>query len=170
MQPLIIEMINGNTPFACTMSADGKQLAFHNKVGEIQIIDTANGKTIQTIVADIEMIEEMAFADNNNLLLVQEQYGTWGMRYFDLSSNKEIKIDGLKLPEYTQQVRNFCFNADLSKLVLVQRATAHVFDFNEKKLLHSFEIEHTVKTCAIKFIGDKLGVRTDYGCFSIYNV
>lgn len=165
-----IETIKGTTPFCGKLSKDGKLLAVHNKVGEVQIIDTANGEIAKKIVADFQMIEEMEFANDNNLLIIQEQYGTWGMRYFDLSDNKEIKIDGLKIPEYTQEVRTFCFNADQSKLVLVQQTNAYVFDFNAKKLLHSFEIEHVVKTCKIKFVEDKLGVRTDYGCFSIYNV
>jgi hypothetical protein len=164
------EIIKGTVPFCGKLSEDGKLLAFHNKVGEIQIIDTAKGEIVKKIVADFEMVEQMEFASNNNLLLIQEQYGTWGMRYFDLSDNKEIKIDGFKMPEYTQEVSAFCFNSDQSKLVLVQRTSAHVFDFNSKKLLHSFEIEHTVKTCKMKFVKDKLGVRTDYGCFSIYNV
>ncbi|MDR1317699.1 MAG: hypothetical protein LBK13_12585 [Spirochaetales bacterium] len=164
------ETINGTTPFCGKLSEDGKLLAFHNKTGEIQIIDTANGKLIKKISADFQMIEKMEFADNNNLLVVQEKYGTWGMRYFDVSGNKEIKIGGIEIPEYTKTVNSFCFNADQSKLVLVQRTNAHVFDFNAKKLLHSFGIEHTVKTCTIKFAGDKLGVKTDYGCFSIYNI
>ena len=152
------------------LSKDGKLLALYSKEGRIQIIDTANGEIIKKVVCDFEGLEAMEFANNNNLLVIQEYYGTRGMRYFDLSDNKEIKIDGFKMPEYTQDVSTFCFNADQSKLVLVQRTTAYVFDFNARKLLHSFEIEHTVKTCKIKFVGDKLGVRTDYGCFSIYNV
>jgi len=43
-------------------------------------------------------------------------------------------------------------------------------DFNTKTFLHSFDLQHVVKTCNIKFVGEKLGVRSDYGCFSIYNV
>jgi hypothetical protein len=165
------ELYGGHTPPFCgKLSKDGKLLAFHNKAGEIQIIDTFDGKTIKKIVGDFELVEQMVFAKNNNLLVVQEQYGTWGMRYFDLAGCKEIKIDSLKIPEYSKDVSAFCFNADQSKLVLVQRANAHIFDFNAQKLLHSFEIEHVVKTCCIKFAGENLGVRTDYGCFSIYNV
>ena len=165
-----IETVKGSTPFCGKMSADGKLLAFHNKTGKIKIIDTANGEIVKKIVADFQMVEQMEFANNNNLLVVQEHYGTWGMRYFDLSDNKEIKIAGIEIPEYSKNVSAFCFNADQSKLVLVQQMNAHVFDFNAKKMSHSFEIEHVVKTSGIKFVGDKLGVRTDYGCFSIYNV
>jgi pyruvate formate-lyase activating enzyme-like uncharacterized protein len=145
-------------------------LAFHNKVGEIQLINAMDGKVLTKITGDFIMVSQMEFTNNNNLLVVREQYGTWGMRYFDLSTNQEIKIKTLEIPEYTKDVNAFCFNSDQSKLVLVQRTRAYVFDFNERTYLHSFEIDHVVRTCDIKFVGDKLGVRTDYGCFSIYNV
>ena len=164
------EMINGTVPLDGKLSKDGQLLAFHNKAGEVQIIDTSNGELIKNIVGNFQYVQEMEFAENNNLLVIQEQHGTWRMRYFDLTSNSEIEFKGLEIPEYTKEVRNFCFNADYSKLVLVQRTTAYVYDFNAKTFLHSFDLQHVVKTCNIKFVGEKLGVRSDYGCFSIYNV
>jgi hypothetical protein len=165
-----IEIIKGSTPFCGKLSNDGKLLAFHNKVGEIQIIDTTDGKLQNKIVGDFEMVSQIEFTNNNDLLVLREQYGTWGMRYFDLSAGKEIKLESLEIPEYAKNVDAFCFNEDQSKLVLIQRERAKVFDFNARKLLHSFKIEHVVKSCNIKFVGERLGVRTDYGCFSIYNV
>jgi len=166
-----IEAVSGKTtPFCGKLSNDGELLAFHNKVGEIQIIDTATGKLLNKIEADFEMINQFEFAHNNDLLVVKEDYGTWGMRYFDLTTNKEIKIEELEIPEYIKEVDAFCFNPTQSKLVLRQYNRTHVFDFIKRELLHSFEIKHMVKTCKMKFIGDRLGVRTDYGCFSIYNV
>ncbi|MDR7132788.1 hypothetical protein J2X69_005162 [Algoriphagus sp. 4150] len=165
-----IEIVKGNSPFCGKLSKDGKLLAFHNKVGEIQIIDAENGTLLSKINGKFEMVFQFEFADNNKLLIVREQYGTWGMRYFDLSTNEEILMKEIEIPEYTKDVNAFCFNADQTKLVLLQRADAHVFDFINKKLLHSFKIEHLGKKCEIKFVGEKLGVRTDYGCFSIYNV
>ena len=165
-----IEIVKGNSPFCGKLSKDGTLLAFHNKVAEIQIIDAEKGMLLSTITGKFEMVYQFEFADNNKLLVLREQYGTWGMRYFDLSTNQEVKIKEIEIPEYTKYVNAFCFNADQTKLVLLQRADAHVFDFVNKKLLHSFKIEHLVKTCGIKFVGEKLGVRTDYGCFSIYNV
>ncbi|MBO0589876.1 hypothetical protein I2486_00500 [Cellulophaga sp. E16_2] len=164
------EVINGNIPFCGTLSKDGKLLALHTKVGEIQIIAATTGLTVHTIKADFEMIDQMEFSKDNTLLIAQEHYGTWGMRYFDLSNTKELKFPALEIPEYTKEVRNFCFSQDQSKLVLVQRTTAYVFDFKAKKFIHSFPLAHVVKSCEIKFIEDKLGVRTDYGCFSLYKV
>lgn len=164
------ETIKGNTPFCGKLSNDGKLLAFHNKVGEIQIIDANSGALLSKINGKFEMVYQFEFADNNKLLVVREQYGTWGMRYFDLSTNEEIQMKEIEIPEYSKDVNAFCFNSDQTKLVLLQQSNAHLFDFVNKKLLHSFKIEHVVKTCEIKFVEDKLGVRTDYGCFSIYNV
>ncbi|MHC8947991.1 hypothetical protein [Sphingobacterium hungaricum] len=165
-----VEIVKGSSPFCGKLSKDGKLLAFHNKVGKIQIIDTITGDVMNTIVADFQLLNQLEFADNNKLLVAREQYGTWGMHYFDLSTNKEIQIKELEIPEYTKEVNAFCFNKDQTKLVLLQRANAHVFDFSNKKHVHSFKIEHLVKTCKIKFVGNQLGARTDYGCFSIYNV
>lgn len=162
--------INGNTPFCACLSTDGKVLAFHNKASEIKLIDTSDGNLLKTIVADFEMVDQLEFADNNSILVVREHYGTWGMRYFDLTSCKEIKIKTLEIPGFSKHVMDFCFNSDQSKLVLVYRSKAHVFNFAEKKYMFSFDIEHIVKSCSVKFIDDKLGVRTDYGCFSIYTV
>lgn len=164
------ELVNGSLPFCGKLSNDGKLLAFHNKVGEIQIIDIIAKTVKNKIVGDFKMIGQFEFANNNNLLIVREEYGNWGMKYFDLSANEEIKMKEIEIPGYTKDVNAFCFNADQTKLVLQQRANAHVFDFVNKNLLHSFKIEHLVKSCAIKFVGEKLGVRTDYGCFSLYSV
>ncbi len=160
----------GSTPFCGKLSPDGSLLALHNRVGEVKIYDTATGKETQKIAGSFETTEQMDFADGNKILAMRETYGGWRMRWFDLSTGGEVQYPGLEVPEYTKDVGRFCFNADRSKLVLVHQTGAYVYDFHAKKLLHRFEIEHVVKTCNIKFIGDRLGVRTDYGCFSIYNV
>jgi len=57
-----------------------------------------------------------------------------------------------------------------SKLILSQGNWVYIYDYQNKKYLDSFKIEHAVKTISIKFIDDDLGVRTDYGCFSLYKV
>lgn len=169
-QPYNTEIVKGNIPFCAKLSPDGSLLAFHNRVGEIQIIDIAGKKNSQKITADFNMVDQMEFANNNKLLIIREHYGSWGMRYFDLNTNNEILIDELQPKAYTKEVNTFCFNHDQSKMVLVQTCNAYVFDFNEKKFLYSFAIAHTVKTCSVKFINNLLAVRSDYGCFSLYKV
>ena len=170
-KPYTAKTVKGSTPFCAQLSKDGSMLAFHINPGEIQLLNTKNGELIKTINADFNFVGDMEFADAENLLIVREEYGGWSMRYFDISSGNEVKIKTLELPSYSKEVSSFCLNADQSKLVLVHRgANAYIYDFPAKKLLHEFKISHTVKTVKTKFIGDKLGIRTDYGCFSLYNV
>ena len=165
------EVIQGVIPFCGKLSQDGALLAFHNKVGQIEIIDAKTGNLLNKIIGDFGIVGQLEFAENNTLLVIREEYATtWGMRYFDLTSNKEISIKELEIPAYSKDVNIFCFNNDQTKLVLLQRANVYVFDFINKKLLHSFKIEHFVKKCKVEFIEENLGVRTDYGCFSIYKI
>lgn len=169
-QKFVVETINGVTSFCAKLSPSGNTLAFHNKVGEIRLLNANDGTFLQTIAANFQMVEQIEFAENEKLLVIREKFGEWKVGYFDLETNQEVKFETLEIPEYTKQVNSFCFNSDQSKLVLVQRSTAYVFDFIHKKLLHSFKIYHCVKRANVKFVGDILGVRTDYGCFSLYNV
>lgn len=157
--------------FCGKLSDDGKLLAFHNKKGIIEILNTNTGEIINTIEGDFETIKQIEFTENNTLLVTKENYGTWGMRYFNLNNNQEIKIDGLEIPSYSPIIINFCLNNDQSKLVIIDRTNvAYVFDFKNKKFMHSFKIQHAVQTSNIKFINETLAVRTDYGCFSIYTI
>jgi len=162
--------IMGTTPFAAQLSENGAMLALHTQKGEIQLYDTVTAAIIVIITGDFPMIAQMEFAGNDELLVVRETQGSWGMRYFEIPTCKEVKYPSLKVPEYTKDVNKFCFNADKSRLAIIQRATAYIYDFTNKKLLHSFAIDHSVKTVQPKFVGNLLGFRTDYGCFSIYNV
>ncbi|WP_159020576.1 WD40 repeat domain-containing protein [Algibacter sp. L3A6] len=157
--------------FCGKLSSDGKLLAFHNKKGEIKVLNTKTGEVVNKIIGDFETIKQIEFTENNTLLVTKEDYGTWRMRYFNLTENKEIKIEGLKIPSYAPIVMNFCFNNDQSKLVIIDRTNvAYIFDFRKKEFLYSFKIQHAVQTSNAKFINETLAVRTDYGCFSIYNV
>jgi len=163
--------MDNDSSFCGKLSNDGKLLAFHNTAGEIQIIDTTTGNVLNKITADFENIKQIEFAENNKLLVTREHYGSWGMRYFDLSNNNEIKIEGLAIPAYSYILMDFCFNKDQSKLVIIDRTSVvYIYDFENKKFLYSFKIQHSVQRSEIKFIGENLAVRTDYGCFSIYTI
>jgi hypothetical protein len=164
------ETIMGTTAFAAQLSKNRDIVALHTREGEIELISTANAAIISTITGNFPMVAQMEFANNDELLVVRETHGKWSMRYFKMPTGEEVTFPSLDVPEYTKDVKVFCFNKDQSRLVLVQRTTAYVYDFNNKKLLHSFEIDHAVKTVKPKFLGDLLGFRSDYGCFSLYKV
>ena len=111
-----VETIAGTTAFCAKLSDDGSLLAFHNKKGEVQIINTANGAILSTIIGGFHSIDQMEFADNNNMPVVRDEYGTWRVHYFELSTSKEIEMKNLEIPNYSKDVHTFCFNADQSKL------------------------------------------------------
>jgi glutamine cyclotransferase len=169
-RPFEAEIVSGSNRFCAQLSDSGTILALHTRTGEIQLINTSDGSVISTLKGDFKKIDQMAFADNDRLLATLEQYASSGVRYFDLTTNEEIKINELDVPAYTKEVNTFCLNIDKTKLVLIQRNWAYVFDFIEKKLLHQFKIDHMVKTVNPGFVGEKLGIRTDYGCFSLYSI
>ncbi len=168
-QPYEVEIIKGNSPFCAITSKTQNSLALHNKIGEINIIDIENKKRVKEIKEDFDIVSEMEFIESENILVVKEYYPK-PLRFFDINEGKQIEFPSLEIPEYTKEVNDFCFNKEQSKLVLRQRETMYVFDFIAKKMIGSFKIAHMVKTAKIKFIGEDLGVRTDYGCFSLYKV
>jgi len=165
-----VEIIKGSIPFCAELSKNGKILAFHNKEGEIQLIDTQTYQLIKTIQGDFRTFVQFQFVDDDKTLVAREQYGTWSLRFFDVNECRELHYEGMKVQEYSPTIFSFCFNAEESILVQLHRTHAHVFDYKEKKLMYSFPLEHCVKKAKARFVGKQLGVRTDYGCFSLYNL
>ncbi|SEW29069.1 hypothetical protein SAMN05428988_4026 [Chitinophaga sp. YR573] len=164
------EIVKGSIPFCATLSKNGKVLALHNKIGEIKVLSTLDGSLLYTIESDFLMIGQMEFTDEDKHLAINEANSGRRMRYFEVVTGTELTYPGLNIPAYSNEVHHFSFNADQSKLALLQRTNAYIFDFKNKVLQHHFKINHCVKTARPKFIGDLLGFRTDYGCFSLYNV
>lgn len=165
-----VEIIKGSIAFCAGLSKNGKILVFHNKEGEIELTDIQTGKLIRTIKGEFRMIDQMQFVDNDSTLVIREQYGKWCLHFFDVDKGAELAYPELSVPEYSPTIFSFCFNEDESILVQLHLTNAYVFDYANKKLLYSFPIEHCVKKAEAKFIDNQLGVRTDYGCFSLYNI
>lgn len=169
-QSFDVTIINGTIPLAAVLSKNGTLLALHTAEGKIDLLNPVDGKLVRQITGDFKVISQLEFVANDTLLVLREHWGKWNVRYIDLTTDREIEFEGLALPSHTQEAQGFCFNADQSRLAIVQRTTAYIFDFTQKKFLHSFKIDHAVKTVKPKFINDYLGLRTDYGCFSLYTV
>ena len=164
-----VKIINGSIAFCGSLSPDGKLLALHNREHKVDLIDTSAGQIVNTLELPFGMAERLAWTSNGSELVVHEKYHH--LHFFNIATGQEAFYDDLAIPEYTKDLRNFCFNKDQSLLVCQQRATAFVFDFINKQFLYSFPIQHCVKTAQIKFIDTRqLGARTDYGCFSIYTL
>ena len=62
----------------------------------------------------------------------------------------------------------FCLEAD--KLVVIDQSRAYVTNLKSDNAMTEFTLDHVVKNCEAKFIDGKLAVRTDYGCFSLYEI
>jgi hypothetical protein len=164
-----VEIINGNIPFSATLSNTKNILALHNKFGEIELFNFKTNEHLKTIKGDFKSIDKMEFVESDKTLILKQTYHK-PLIYIDIDKNEELKYSDLEIPEYFKGVVDFCLNKDKSKLILSQGNKAHIYDFQNKKYLDSFTIEHSIKTANIKFIDDYLGVRTDYGCFSLYKV
>jgi hypothetical protein len=68
------------------------------------------------------------------------------------------------------RVQTCCLNADQSRLAVLRGTWVELFDAATRKLMHRFRLSHCVKTAKLRFVGETLGVHTDYGCFSLYQV
>jgi hypothetical protein len=169
-QSFDIEIVNGAIPFCAALSKNGSVLALHNKTGEIKLISTVDGSLLNTIESDFLIIAQISFTDGDTHLAIREGNMNRRMRYFEVATGTELNYESIEIPAYSKDVQYFAFNADESKLVLIQRNNAYIIDFKNKVHLHHFKIDHCVKAVRPKFIDDLLGCRTDLGCFSLYNV
>jgi hypothetical protein len=167
--PLEVSIINGTIPICGSLSPDGSLLALHNREGEIQFISTADDSLVNTIKGDFRIAEQLLWTRDSSQLIVQELYG--GIRFFEMATGEEVSEEGLVIPGYSKDVSDCCLNEDNSLLVCTQRTRGYVFDFVNKRFLYEFPLQHCVKTARVRFVdNERLGVRTDYGCFSIYRI
>ncbi|MEP2277897.1 hypothetical protein [Maribacter sp.] len=164
-----VEIINGSIAFCAVLSKTSKLLAVHTKHGEIELYDITTKNHLKTIRGDFKSIDKMMFAELDKTLILKEKY-LQPLLYIDIEKNEQLDYPALEVQAYSKGVVDFCLNKEESKLVLLQGNMLHVYDFSNKTYIKSFKIEHSVKSANIKFINENLGVRTDYGCFSLYKV
>jgi len=165
--------MKSSTPIFCiALSADGSRLALCCKQNEIQILsalDGSCGKILSEIKGGSGILDKICFLPDGSLLGKERH------------SDKLICLDadGSRLgPAWLQgecaQASDFCLSEDGSRLAIISYGKAHIVDLKSANLTLSFELEHVVKRCEAKFerINDEefLAVRTDYGCFSLYQV
>ena len=151
--------------FNAVLSMNGETLALLDKPGQIQFIDTKTGNIKSTLVTDYQSLFDLKFCNNDKYLAVNENYRK--VRFFDVEKLTEIIFPEIE----NYGVMNYCFNISQSILVISTGYDISVFDFETKKKLYQFDLEHVVKKGFPKFIDDELlGVRSDYGCFSIYKI
>jgi hypothetical protein len=164
--PMQYQMYSGHSPqMAATLSPDGNTLACCVNSGEILLIDIATGKIFDKLIGKFEMIVKMAFTSDSRYLIASEQYGEWKLLCFDINT-LFIRADWLNIKNIG--TTEFAISENGSLIAIAQRSKVEIYDLTSLKKELSFRVEHQVKRFTMEWIGNWLGVQTDYGCASLY--
>ena len=154
-----------HVPILCAaLSADASMLALCTKENELQILNAKSGEILSELRAEFGVLDKICFLDESTLLL--RQYLESKLFCLDIKSAKVTKQPWIK-DEYLR-ASEFCVEA--GKLVVIDQSRAYVTDLKSGNAMAEFSLDHVVKSCEAKFIDGKLAVRTDYGCFSLYEI
>ena len=154
-----------HVPILCAaLSADASMLALCTKENELQILNAKNGEILSELRAEFGVLDKICFLDENTLLI--RQYLENKLFCLDIKSAKVTKQPWIK-DEYLR-ASEFCVEA--GKLVVVDQSRAYAINLKSGDVMAEFTLDHVVKSCEAKFIDGKLAVRTDYGCFSLYEI
>ena len=154
-----------HVPILCTaLSADASVLALCIKENELQILNAKNGEILSEVRAEFGALDKICFLDEKTLLV--RRYLENKLFCLDIKSAKVTKQPWIK-DEYLR-VSEFCVEA--GKLVVVDQSRAYSINLKSGNAMAEFTLDHVVKSCEAKFIDGKLAVRTDYGCFSLYEI
>ena len=154
-----------HVPILCAaLSADASMLALCTKENELQILNAKNGEILSELRAEFGALDKICFLNEKTLLI--RQYLENKLFCVDIKSAKVSKQPWIK-DEYLR-VSEFCVEA--GKLVVIDQSRAYATNLQSGDVMAEFTLDHVVKSCEAKFIDGKLAVRTDYGCFSLYEI
>jgi hypothetical protein len=169
-QSLATQLVKGSLVFAAALGRNGQVLAVHTSPGEVQLRSALDGALQHTLTGDFGLVRQLEFMADDQRLLLLEQHGTSRLRCFDLVRHTEIDFTLTGGEDRPTWVQSCCLNADQSRLAVLRGTWVELFDPATRRLLHRFQLRHCVKTARLRFVGDTLAARTDYGCFSLYQV
>ena len=154
-------------PILCAaLSADASMLALCTKENELQILNAKNGEILSEVRAEFGALDKICFLDEKTLLV--RRYLENKLFCVDIKSAKVTKQPWIK-DEYLR-ASEFCIDAAASKLVVIDQSRAYAVNLKSGDVRVEFTLDHVVKNCEAKFIDGKLAVRSDYGCFSLYEI
>ena len=154
-----------HVPILCAaLSADASMLALCTKENELQILNAKNGEILSELRAEFGVLDKICFLDEKTLLLRQHLENK--LLSLDIKSAKVTKQPWIK-DEYLR-ASEFC--AQAGKLVVIDQSRGYTINLKSGNAMAEFTLDHVVKNCEAKFIDGKLAVRTDYGCFSLYEI
>lgn len=164
--PLAFETYGGHSPqMAAALSPDGATVACCARSGEIVFRDVATGQVGATLSGGFEMVVGLSYTPDGRFLVVSEQYGESRHLCFDLHTMAPrpgwpaAKSSGMA---------SIALSPDGTRMAMVRGRNIEVFDFASLQSQLCFRVEHMVKRCSIAWVGQYLGVQTDYGCASLY--
>ena len=156
-----------HVPILCAaLSIDASVLALCTKENELQILNAKNGEILSELRAEFGALDKICFLDEKILLV--RQYLENKLFCLDIKSAKVTKQPWIK-DEYLR-ASEFCIDAVADKLVVIDQSRAYAVDLQSGDVMAEFTLDHVVKSCEAQFIDGKLAVRTDYGCFSLYEI
>ena len=156
-----------HVPILCAaLSADASMLALCTKENEVQILNVKNGEILSEVRADFGALDKICFLDDETLLV--RRYLENKLFCVDIKSAKISKQPWIK--DEHLRASEFCIDAVAGKLVVIDQSRAYAVDLQSGDVMAEFTLDHVVKSCEAKFIDGKLAVRTDYGCFSLYEI
>ena len=154
-----------HVPILCAaLSADASMLALCTKENELQILNTKSGEILSELTAEFGVLDKICFLDESTLLV--RKYLENKLFCLDIKSVKVTKQPWIK-DEYLR-ASEFCVEA--GKLVVIDQSMGYAINLKSGNAMAEFTLDHVVKSCEAKFIDGKLAVRTDYGCFSLYEI
>ena len=157
--------IKNHVPILCAaLSADASMFALCTKENELQILNAKSGEILSELRAEFGVLDKICFLDENTLLL--RQYLENKLLSLDIRSAEETKQPWIK--DESIRASEFCVEA--GKLVVIDQSRGYAINLKSGNAMAEFTLDHVVKSCEAKFIDDKLAVRTDYGCFSLYEI
>ncbi|CAD7287370.1 hypothetical protein LMG7974_00262 [Campylobacter majalis] len=159
---LFKQKIKINQPKALLKADISKRhLALHTKANEVLVFDAKSGQQITQICHKFGYLSRLKFALNGTILLLLDMLD---FKIHVLNSEFEpLDID-------FGEVDDFCVSKDGLLAAVRLRQSVKIYDLKAMKVTQSIAIRHIVRHCEMKFIGDDLAVRTDYGCFSLYKL
>ena len=167
-RPVQPQLYHGHTPVMKGALTTSGVLAVCHQAGSVELLDlSTGGQPAEEWHAAFEMFEKLEATPDGRWLVAKERYGAYGLYCLDLAS----MVPRSPWVELLDPRGAFALEPTSRRLALVRNLRVHILDMDSLEEHLSFPLEHVVRNCAVEWIGnDTLGVRTDYGCASLYAV
>lgn len=169
--PIAPELVGGHTwQLSAALSPDGTRLALCTEQGRLRVLEVPSGRALACFEAGFRMIPQLAFSSKGDLLFAQARYGEDALLCLALrTANGELELtEHPGWPSAFAQSRSVAIDPRRHRVAVSHGAQVTLVDCETMTSLLHFRADHVVKACALAFVGERLGVRTDRGCAGLY--